>query len=71
MAAPVASGVAALVWAYHPDLSATEMREILMTSVTKLEKKKVIKPGTKNKVWFSELSSTGGIINAYKCLHLS
>ena len=71
MAAPVASGVAALVWAYHPDLSATEMREILMTSVTKLEKKKVIKPGTKNKVWFSELSSTGGIINAYNAFTLA
>jgi subtilisin family serine protease len=71
MAAPVASGVAALVWAYHPDLSAVELKQILLDSATFLEKKKVKKPGNKQKVRFGELSATGGIINAYNAFQMA
>lgn len=34
MAAPVVSGVAAVVWAHYPELSALELRAILLESVT-------------------------------------
>lgn len=71
MAAPVASGVAALVWAYHPDLSAIELKQILLDSATFLEKKKVKKPGNRQKVRFGELSVTGGIINAYNAFQMA
>ena len=71
MAAPVVSGVAALVWSYFPDLTYIELIEILNKSVVK-PNVKVLKPGTENElVDFSELSVTGGIINAYKAVTLA
>ncbi|MEZ4721701.1 MAG: S8 family serine peptidase [Flavobacteriales bacterium] len=71
MAAPVFSGVAALVWSYYPDLTAVELKNLLLESATDVSKKKVLKPGTKDKVRFSELSKTGGIVNAYNALKLA
>lgn len=70
-AGPVVSGVAALVWSYYPELTAVELRNILLNSCTNLNKKKVLIPGGKadaSKVPFSNLSSTGGIVNAYQAL---
>ncbi len=70
-AGPVVSGVAALVWSYYPELTAIELRNILLNSCTNLNKKKVLIPGGKAdtaKVPFSNLSSTGGIVNAYQAL---
>lgn len=71
MAAPVVSGVAALVWSHYPSLSAVQLKEILMkSSVT--YKKSVVLPGTeKTKVKFSELSVSGGVLNAYKALQMA
>lgn len=74
MAAPVVSGVAALVWAYNPDLTAVQLRDILTTSATIPKRKKVLLPGGKKgkeKVPFSELSQTGGIVNAYNAMQLA
>lgn len=69
MAAPVVSGVAALVWSHFPELSAEELRQVLLDSVTDLRKKKVIRPGDKpKKTKFKKLSKTGGVINAYEAL---
>ncbi|GAL85572.1 hypothetical protein MYP_2801 [Sporocytophaga myxococcoides] len=70
-AGPVVSGVAALVWSYYPELTAVELRNILLNTCTNLNKKKVLIPGGKPdaaKVPFSNLSSTGGIVNAYQAL---
>ena len=39
MAAPVVSGLAALVWSYYPELSAVQLKEIIMQSVTKVNRK--------------------------------
>ena len=70
MAAPVVAGVSALLLSYFPDLTASEVKEILMQSVTKVDLK-VIKPGSEDKVKFSDLSKTGGIINAYEAVKLA
>lgn len=74
MASPVATGVATIIRAYFPDLSAKEVKEILMASVTKYNKK-VYVPNSdgKNhkKVKFSTLSISGGIINAYNAVKLA
>lgn len=70
-AGPVVTGVAALIWSYYPELTAIELRDILLNSCTDLNKKKVLIPGGKadaSKVSFSSLSSTGGIVNAYQAL---
>jgi subtilisin family serine protease len=72
-AAPVVTGVAALVWSYYPTLTHTQLKEILMKSVTNKGKKSVVKPGTEKgkKVKFADLSVSGGIINAYAALKLA
>lgn len=68
MAAPVASGVAALVLSYFPNLTAVQLKEILLTSSVKYPKLKVNQPGTEKLVPFKSLSRTGGVVNAYEAL---
>jgi subtilisin family serine protease len=62
MAAPSASGAAAIIRAYFPELKANEVRDILMKTVVPY-KKKVIVPGTKEKKTLNELCVTGGFVN--------
>jgi len=71
MASPIATGVATIIRAYFPELSAKEVKEILMQSVTKYDKKVLVPGGGKEKVSFSELSVSGGIINAYNAIKLA
>ena len=71
MAAPVVSGVAAMIWSYFPDYSAKEIRDVLLNSSGKIDRS-VILPGTKKtKVEFSELSSTGGVLDALAAFRLA
>jgi subtilisin family serine protease len=72
-AAPIATGVAALILSYYPDLTPQELISILVDSSTKI-KKKVLRPtktGKSKKVRFTTLSSSGGIINTYNALLLA
>ena len=62
MASPVVAGVAAVLRAYFPDLSAVQVKEIIETSSDK-ESMMVIKPGSEDKVPFNELSTSGGMVN--------
>jgi cell wall-associated protease len=73
MAAPVVSGVAALLMAYYPELTAADVREILLASVTKLGDVTVQPPGAPPtaRVKFGELSVTGGIVNAYDAVKMA
>jgi len=73
MAAPTVAGVAAVLRSYFPDLTAKQIKKILVESVrTNYKNKKVIKPGTKdNLIEFSELSRTGGIINMYDAVKMA
>ncbi len=72
MAAPVVSGVAALVWSYYPELEASDIREIITNSFTWYGKMKVQRPGKKpKKVRFRKLSRTGGVVNAYNALKMA
>ena len=71
MAAPVVAGVAAVLRSYFPTLTAVQVKEILMSSVTKLGDK-VIVPGTKDEhVPFNQLSITGGVVNAEKAVKMA
>lgn len=69
MAAPNAAGVAALIRAYYPNLTAKEVKQILMDSGTKINMEVQV-AGRKNgfKRQFSELSKSGKIVNAYTAL---
>ena len=66
---PLVSGVAALIWSYFPELTATQLKQALLNNVYYQGKRKVYLPqdgyGKKTKVRFGELSVTGGVINAY------
>jgi len=69
--APIVSGVAALVLEYYPNLSAKQLKEVILGSATPLTGTMVNKPGTNQKVDFTTLSKTGGIVNAYRALQLA
>ena len=65
MASPMVAGVAALLRSYFPELSALQVKEILMESASP-QNMQVVKPGAKDeKVNFTELSVSGGIVNTY------
>ena len=71
MAAPSTAGVAALVRSYYPQLSASQVKHILMNSGN-LIPFKVIKPGTKDElVTFADLSVSGRIVNANNALQMA
>ncbi len=71
MAAPVVTGVAALVMSYFPDLNYKEVKEILLSSSAKFENEQVNLPGSDEMVNFGELSTTGGIVNAYNAVKMA
>lgn len=69
MASPEVAGIAAVIKAYFPDLTAAQLKEVLMGSVRKYDGLKVKISGKGSKVPFSELSRSGGVVdmmNAYK-----
>jgi subtilisin family serine protease len=71
MASPVVSGIAALIMSYYPDLSTVQIKNILLETATKTSNLKVLKPGSSEQIpniLFSDLSVSGGIINAYEAL---
>ncbi len=73
MAAPVVSGLAALILSYYPELKPSQVREIIMKSVTKVKHKIKYKNemGETERVLFSEICVSGGIVNAYNALKLA
>jgi len=75
MASPVTAGVAALLLSYYPQLSTTQVKDILLKSSKKYENLEVTKPSSnaekKEKVLFSSLSITGAIVNAYEAVKMA
>lgn len=69
-ASPVVAGVAAIIRANFPSLSAEEVKEIIMQSGDTIPGL-VIQPGTDEKVDFKTLSVSGKRINAYKAYQLA
>jgi cell wall-associated protease len=71
MACPATSGVAAVLLSYFPELSATQVKEILTASTRKFDGLKVTKPGSKDAVPFNQLSTSGGLVNAYEAVKMA
>lgn len=73
MAAPVVAGVAAVLKSYYPELTAKDIKKILVNSSRKeFKDSKVIKPGTKDElVEFEELTKTGGVVNLYEAVKMA
>lgn len=70
MASPVVAGVAALILEYYPALSAQQVKYVIEKSVQK-PSAKVKEPGVGEDVQLSEISRSGGIINAYEAIKLA
>ncbi|QMU28529.1 S8 family peptidase [Adhaeribacter radiodurans] len=76
MASPVTAGVAALLFSYFPELTAVQVRDIILKSSLKYSNLEVVKPGLDKKVEtglvpFGSLSITGGIVNAYEAVKMA
>ncbi|GGG94756.1 peptidase S8 [Polaribacter pacificus] len=63
------AGVAALVYSYYPDLTVSQIKDIIINSSVKYNIDVEIKVGKeKTLAPFSSLSKSGGIVNAYNAL---
>ncbi|MDP2069476.1 MAG: S8 family peptidase [Lutibacter sp.] len=71
MASPEVAGIATLIRSYYPQLSASQVKHIIMNSGVKVNLQ-VLVPGQKgDKAPFSSLSKAGSIANAYNALILA
>ncbi|CAN5558456.1 S8 family peptidase [soil metagenome] len=64
MAAPVVTGIAALIRSYYPQLSAKQVKYAIDKSAESKTDLTVILPGTDSSISLNELSETGGFVNA-------
>jgi len=75
MAAPVVTGLAALLLSYYPDLSIFEIKDIILESSSKYRKLKINKPDPekdKNKLTkLRGISVSGGVVNAYNAVMMA
>jgi len=72
MASPVVAGLASLILSYFPELTPQQVISIIKSTTLKIDQKITTKPGTEDEeVSLLDLSSTGGIVNAYEALKLA
>jgi cell wall-associated protease len=71
MACPATAGVAAIIMSYFPELSAVQVKQLLLQSTRKFDGLKVPQPGAETPVPFKDLSISGGLVNAYEAAKLA
>ena len=71
VAAPVVSGLAALLLSYYPELTPLDVRTILLESATPYTGTTARRPGTDEPVDFGTLSVTGGVVNALRAVEMA
>jgi subtilisin family serine protease len=74
MASPVVAGVAALIMSYYPELTATQVKQVILDSATRYPIQVRLpgeEEGAATTIPFSQLSITGGVVNAYAALQLA
>lgn len=74
MAAPVVSGIAAILRSYFPQLTAVEVKKVIEQSVDTRHSDEVYsKPGGEKKetMTLREACKTGGVVNAYNAVQLA
>jgi subtilisin family serine protease len=70
MASPVVAGLAAFILEYYPSLSAKQVKMVIEKS-SQNPGVKVKQPGSSEEVNLSDISKSGGIINAYEAIKLA
>jgi len=71
MATPMVVGVAALIKAYYPTLSMVEIKDIILQTVDTYDVDIIVKNKPKKTILFSNLSKSGGVLNAYNAMVLA
>jgi subtilisin family serine protease len=72
MAAPVVTGVAALLLSYFPSLTAADVKDIIIQSSTRFPDQNVVRPGEGDaRVPFASLSVSGGVVNVYNAVRMA
>lgn len=71
MASPATAGVAALIRSYFPELSASQVKHIIMNSGTLVNLEVLLPKGEGKLVPFTELSKSGRIVNAYNAVKMA
>lgn len=71
MAAPAVSGVAALIWSYYPNLSAPQIKDIIMQSGLRTKTTVIVAGEQDNATSFDNISKSGKMVNAYNALILA
>ena len=68
MAAPAVAGVAALIWSQYPDLKASQVKQIIMSSGLPVKSQVIVGGDADNIQTLSEISKSAKIVNAYNAL---
>ena len=68
MAAPAVAGVVALVRSYYPNLSAAQVKQIIMDSGLAVKTKVIVGGDTSNIKTLKDISKSAKIVNAYNAL---
>ena len=72
MAAPMVTGIAAVLMQYYPQLTAVDVKRIILASATNHREQLVFRPGSNGeRVPFGQLSVSGGIANLYAALRMA
>lgn len=71
MAAPMVSGVAALLKGYFPKLSMVEIRQVILDAGDDFAETDQAQPGTGDMVKFKTLSATGKVVNVLAAVKLA
>ncbi len=71
MAAPAVAGVAALIRSYHPQLSASQVKQILIQSGLRSKASVIVSGDPSNATTFNQISKSGKMVNAYNALLLA
>ncbi len=71
MASPVVAGLAALIISYNPHLTAAQVKYVIEKSATPVTMKVKLPGSDDEMVKLSDISGTGGVVNAYEALKLA
>ena len=72
MASPVVAGIAAIIRSYYPNLTAVQVKDVIMRSVVKVNQKvKIKEEGETLRVKLSDICVSGGVVNAYNAIQLA
>ncbi|MGW9684532.1 S8 family peptidase [Flagellimonas sp. 2504JD1-5] len=71
MAAPAVAGVAALIRSYYPQLSASQVKQIIIESGLSTKASVIVSGDPENATTFDKISKSGKMVNAYNALLLA